>query len=344
MLARCVCALLAAFAACILIVNDVAAHGVTLDLYHPLPADSALHRAFLVPWARKVAQDSGNRINIHLHAASAGPVAAKGLYEQAEDGDADLVWVPILTSVEHFPRLGIVDAPFTVHTAQGASRAVSEYVRVNDLLDRDFGGVRVLAVHVADGTQLHWSGSAAKPSAEVGGRRIAVASPGDAALLAALGATPLQVPAARVTSTVREGAAEGALLPWSEAGSLAGSHVESGPASAGMTSALFVLAMSPSSYRTLPDDLKAVIAANSGKETAAWIGRVLDEAAAESRKAALARGDAVRAMTAAERDQWMQAARKLDEARTAALAQAGIGVRPLIESAREQLQTFDAPK
>jgi TRAP-type C4-dicarboxylate transport system substrate-binding protein len=111
-----------------------------------------------------------------------------------------------------------------------------------------------------------------------------------------------------------------------------------------MTSALFVLAMSPSSYRTLPDDLKAVIAANSGKETAAWIGRVLDEAAAESRKAALARGDAVRAMTAAERDQWMQAARKLDEARTAALAQAGIGVRPLIERAREQLQTFDAPK
>jgi TRAP-type C4-dicarboxylate transport system substrate-binding protein len=337
-------ALLAAFAACMLIVHDVAAHGVSLDLHHPLAVDSAFHRAFLVPWARKVAQDSGNRINIHLHAASAGPVAAKGLYEQAEDGDADLVWAPILTSVEHFPRLGIVDAPFMVHTAQGASRAVSEYVRVNDLLDRDLGAVRVLAVHVADGTQLHWSGSAAMPSAEVAGKRIAVASPVDAALLAALGATPLQVPAARVTSTVREGAAEGALLPWSEAGSLAGSHVESGPGSAGMTSALFVLAMSPSSYRTLPDDLKAVIEANSGKETAAWIGRVLDEAAAESRKAAVARGDAVRVMTAAERDQWMQAAKKVSEARTAALAQAGIGIRTLSESARAQLQTFDAPK
>jgi len=344
MLARRACALVAAFAACMLIVHDVAAHGVSLDLHHPLAADSAFHRAFLVPWARKVAQDSGNRINIHLHAASAGPVAAKGLYEQVEDGDADLVWVPIHTSVERFPRLGIVDAPFLAHTAQGASRAVSEYVRINDLVDRDLGGVRVLAVHVADGTQLHWSGFAATPSAEVAGKRIAVASPVDAALLAALGATALQVPAARVTSMVREGAAEGALLPWSEASGLAGTHVEAGPGSAGMTSALFLLAMSPASYRTLPDDLKAVIEANSGKETAAWIGRVLDEAAAESRKAAVARGDAVRAMTAAERDRWMQAARKLNEARTAALAQAGIGVRPLIESAHEQLQTFDAPK
>jgi TRAP-type C4-dicarboxylate transport system substrate-binding protein len=175
MLARRVCALVAAFAVCMLIVHDVSAHGVSLDLHHPLAADSAFHRAFLVPWARKVAQDSGNRINIHLHAASAGPIAAKGLYEQAEDGDADLVWAPILTSVERFPRLGIVDAPFMAHTAQGASRAVSEYVRINDLLDRDLGGVRVLAVHVADGTQLHWSGSAATPSAEVAGKRIAVA-------------------------------------------------------------------------------------------------------------------------------------------------------------------------
>jgi TRAP-type C4-dicarboxylate transport system substrate-binding protein len=344
MLVRCMCALLAVFAACVLIVQDVAAHGVTLDLYHPLPAESAFHRAFLVPWARKVAQDSGNRINIHLHAASAGPVATKGLYEQAEDGDADLVWVPIRTSVERFPRLGIVDAPFMAHTAQGASRAVSEYVRINDLLDRDLAGVRVLAVHVADGTQLHWSGAAVTPSAEVTGRRIAVASSVDAALLAALGAMPVQVPTASVTSTVNEGAAEGALLAWSEAGGVAGTHVEAGPGSAGMTSALFVLAMSPASYRTLADDLKAVIEANSGKETAAWIGRVLDEAAAESRKAAAARGDAVRAMTSAERDKWMQAASKLSEARAAALAQAGIGVRPLIDSAREQLRTFDSPK
>ncbi|HXX12122.1 MAG TPA: hypothetical protein VEK05_11465 [Burkholderiales bacterium] len=344
MLARCMWALLAAFAACMLIVQDVAAHGVTLDLYHPLSAESAFHRAFLVPWARKVAQESGNRINIHLHAESADPVATKGLYEQAEDGDADLVWAPILTSVEHFPRLGIVDAPFMVHTAQGGSRAVSEYVRVNDLLDRELAGVRVLAVHVADGTQLHCSGSAATASTEVAGKRIAVASPVDAALLAALGATPIQVPAARVTSSLRDGAAEGALLAWSEAGGIAGNHVEVGPDGAGITSALFVLAMGPASYRSLRDDLKAVIGANSGKETAAWIGRVLDEAAAESRKAALARGETVRAMTPAEREEWTQGASKISEARAAVLTRAGIGVRPLIESAREQLQTFDASK
>jgi len=49
-------------------------------------------------------------------------------------------------------------------------------------------------------------------------------------------------------------------------------------------------------------------------------------------------------MTAAERDKWTQAVSKLNETRAAALAQAGIGVRTLIESAREQLQTFDAPK
>jgi hypothetical protein len=250
LLSRLRAGLVAAAAACVVCATDAAAHGVSLDLHHPLPADSAVHRAFLVPWAQKVAQDSGNRISIHIHPASAGADPAKGLYEQAEDGDADLVWEPIRTSPERFPRLAVFQSVFLGGSAQDANRALAEYIRVNDLLDRDFGGVRVIAASVAD----------------------------DAS---------------------------------SEATSL------------------FVLAMSPASHRTLADDLKAVMQANSGAETAAWIGRVLDEA----RKA-------TPAMTAAELEQ----RKNLAADRLRAIEQAGIGVGPLAESAREQLRAFEPSK
>ena len=38
----------------------------------------------------------------------------------------------------------------------------------------------------------------------------------------------------------------------------------------------FILAMNRDIYATLPDDLRAVIDANSGAETLAWVGRAHD--------------------------------------------------------------------
>ena len=78
------------------------------------------------------------------------------------------------------------------------------------------------------------------------------------------------------------------LLPWEQAQSsgvdrIARSHLDFGPGTAGLTSSLFVLVMNPASYRELSDDLKAVLDANSGPDAAAWLGKVLEEAAAAAR-------------------------------------------------------------
>jgi hypothetical protein len=100
--------------------------------------------------------------------------------------------------------------------------------------------------------------------------------------------------------------------------------------------------MSKSSFRGLADDLKAAVNANSGIETAAWLGRVLDVAAASARKAAVGRGDVVRSVTADEQARWRQAAAQVTAAMLADLEKAGVRVRPLLDSARERLKEFDA--
>jgi TRAP-type C4-dicarboxylate transport system substrate-binding protein len=323
--------------------TEVAAHGVSLDVYHPLPAQSAFHRAFLIPWTQKVEQESGGRMRFHLHAAAP---AGEGLYQKAEEGTADIIWTPIQASGQRFPRLAVMEIPFMTRTAQGGSRAVSEYARVNDLLDRDFDGVRVLAVHVADGSQLHWGKALVDPPADIAGRRIAAVTLVDAALLAAMGATPMAMQPDAVAQALDEDAVDGALLGWERAGAtgvdrVTRSHVEVGRGNPGVTTSLFVFAMSAGSYRALADDLKKIIDANSGKETAAWLGRVLDEAGGEVRKAALARGDAIRTIEPAARERWAQAARSVTEAQAKVLEQVDIRLKPLLDSAREQLQEFD---
>jgi TRAP-type transport system periplasmic protein len=328
--------------------GDVAAHGVSLDFHHAVPESSAFHKGFLLPWVEKVERDAGGRIRFHPHAASTLGGDPEGLYAKAADGDADVVWVPVRPSTTQFGALAVFTLPFTVHHAQGGSRAVSEFVRVNDLQDRDFDGVRVIAAHVGDGAQLHWA-KAADAGADPAGRRIAAGSAVEAAVLTAMGASASVMTTAQMADGLKSGALDAVLLPWEQAASsgldrTTQAHVEFGPDGTGLASSTYVLAMSTSSFRALADDLKAAVNANSGIETAAWLGRVLDVAAASARKAAVVRGDVVRTVTAEELVRWRQAAAQATAARLADLEKAGVRVRPLLDSARERLQEFDKPR
>ena len=327
-------------------IHDASAHGVSLDFHHALPAESAFHTGFLLPWVQKVEQDAGGRMRFHPHAASTLGGDAEGLYAKAADGDADVIWTPIRPSATQFGSLAVFALPFTVHRAQGGSRALSEFLRVNDLEDRDFDGVRVIAAHVGDGSQLHWA-KAADASADPAGRRIAAGTAGEVALLGAMKAEASLMTPAQMVDALKSGAVDAVLLPWERA-SASGvdrathAHVEFGSDGAGLTSSIFVLAMSTSTFRGLADDLKAAVNANSGIETAAWLGRVLDVAAASARKAAVGRGDVVRSVTAEEQARWRQAAEQVTAAALADLEKAGVRVRALLDSARERLKEFDA--
>lgn len=322
---------------------EVQAHGVGLELHHSQPADSAFHQKFLVPWTQKVERDAANRVRFQLHPAAPTPEAADNLYQQLLDGKTDVAWTRIQSTAERFPALSPFESPFAVRKAEGASRALVEYVRINDLADKDFDGVRLLGVHVADGTQLHWRES---PGA-LESKRIAVSTPVEEATVQAMGATPVRVAPEKIVESLRSGALDGALLSWERAGALGVDratrfHQEFGLGNAGLTSAVYMLGMHPESFRGMPEDLRKVFDANSGADTAAWLGRVLDEAAEAARAAAQARGDTVAVMPREEAERWRAAARSAVDARARSLeAASGRRMQPLAESAASYLQRFD---
>lgn len=324
------------------------AHGVSLDLHHGEAEASAFHAGFLVPWMQKVEQEAGGRVRFHPHAATPFDPASP-LYDRVQDGGTDVAWTMLQPTAERFPRLTPFELPLAVRQAQGASRALADYARVNDLLDRDLGDVHVLALHVADGTQLHWGKAFAAPPADLAGHRVAVATAFEGALLTAVGATASVVPPARMGEALAAGSVDGVLLSWERAAALgvdkaARSHTEFGAGGAGLTSGLHVLAMSAGAWRGLADDLKAVFDANGGLESAAWLGRGFDVAAAAARQAAVKRGDAIRVLAKDERDRLRQGMRPVVEARVKAVEQGGVRLGPLLDAAREALQQFDAAK
>ena len=100
------------------------------------------------------------------------------------------------------------------------------------------------------------------------------------AVLSKLGATPVDVLPGQIGAALAGGAVDGAFLPWDGAmaagiGERLKHHTELDP-QAPSYATVFVLAMNPAAYKSLPEDLRKVITANSGADTSAWLGRVFE--------------------------------------------------------------------
>ncbi|WP_390915448.1 hypothetical protein [Pseudosulfitobacter sp. SM2401] len=103
-----------------------------------------------------------------------------------------------------------------------------------------------------------------------------------AQLLSKLGATPVGMPVPAVPEAVSKGAIDGAIIPWEVTLSLKmselTSHRSGFVSKPGLYTATFVMTMNNDSYAALPDDLKAVIDANSGPEVSALFGAAVGDA------------------------------------------------------------------
>ena len=141
------------------------AHGVTFKTHYALPADSAVRQSFLEPWARKIHDESGARINLLISSDDPATGAYVRLFQMAKDREADIVWLTMDDTAIQFPRFSVFGLPFAVNSSEGSSRALWAYVDFNDLGFREFGKLRVLAASrqlpaLVIGTRSLWS---AKP-------------------------------------------------------------------------------------------------------------------------------------------------------------------------------------
>lgn len=94
------------------------------------------------------------------------------------------------------------------------------------------------------------------------------------------------MPVPAFPENLSKGVVDGGVIPWEivvplKVHELADSHsVPAGENS--LYNTFFIWAMNKNSYNKLPDDLKAIIDANSGIDASGWAGRAMDEGDARS--------------------------------------------------------------
>ncbi len=263
------------------------AQEVTLRFQHFISPKGAVPSLFMTPWAEKVMKDSGGRIKIELYPGMQLGGKPPALYDQIRDGVIDGGWALPAYTPGRFPETEAFELPFvSTKSAENSSKAAWEFAQ--KYLKERMGDVHLIAVHVHGPGVIHTKGDPIKGAADFAGKKLRGPSRAANNLLTAMGATPVGMPVPAFPEALSKGVVEGGVIPWEivvplKVHELADSHAEVSGDKA-MYNTFFIWAMNKDSYAKLPDDLKAIIDANSGIEASAWAGRAMDEGDAKMKK------------------------------------------------------------
>lgn len=271
---------MATAAATLLIAGTAAAQEVTLRFQHFLPPSSSVPAFFMAPWAEKVMAESDGRIKVELYPGMQLGGKPPALYDQIRDGVIDGGWALPAYTPGRFPETEVFELPFmTSMSAEASSRAAWDFAEQH--LAERMGDIKLLAVHVHGPGIVHKRGPAVTTTADFEGLKLRGPSRQAIKLLETLGASPVGMPVPSFPEALSKGVVQGGVIPWEivpllKVQELTDSHTELAGDRA-LYNTFFIWGMNKASYAALPDDLKAVIDANSGAEASAWAGRAMDQ-------------------------------------------------------------------
>jgi TRAP-type C4-dicarboxylate transport system substrate-binding protein len=292
--------LTAALAGLTLAVTAAPAQEVTLRFQHFVSPASANPTHFMQPWADAIEEQSGGRIAVEIYPFMQLGGAAQDQYDLIRDGVIDGGWVIPGYQPGRFPEAEALELPFmTTKSAEEASRAAWAFTQ-GYLLD-DFADVHLIAVHMHGRGLVHLRGDPIEQLSDFEGLRLRGPSRAATLLLERLGATPIGMPVPAFPEALSRGVVDGGVITWEQAPSLrldelTDSHTDvAGDYS--LYNLYFLWAMNREVYEGLPEDLRAVIDANSGLMASAWAGRAHDTGDADGRNAMEDAGNTIAEMS-----------------------------------------------
>lgn len=317
------------------------AQTVTLRLHQMLPPQATIPAKALVPWAKKVEEESGGKIKVQLFNAMQLGGAPPQLFDQARDGVVDLTWTVLGYTPGRFPKTEVFELPFMSGNAEGSSRALQEYVE--KFAPEEFKDVKLIAVHT-HGPGLFHSKAPITGLESLRGMKVRGGSRIINNMLTKLGATPVGMPVPQVTEALSKGVIDATTIPWEVTPSLKVTELVKNHTTfagkEGLYTQTFAFSMNKASYDKLPPDLKAVIDKNSGIETAAMFGRVMDEGDKVGREIAVRGKNNIVALDVAETQRWRRTASSVETDWIAEVKAKGIDGAKLAAEARALIAKY----
>jgi TRAP-type C4-dicarboxylate transport system substrate-binding protein len=279
------------------------------DLHHFLSAESEIQQSLLEPWAQKIAEESGGRIEIVIDADMGLGGDPGDLYNQVANGTVELAWTLPGFSKGRFISVEAFELPFTAGTAHAKNAALMAYYQLG--LTTEFTDVRPLLFHSQSAVAIHTRDQAITEATGLRGLKLAVVTEQAGRTLRALGAELVLLPPSEIAPSITRGEIDGVMTSYILAHAMGLDEITPYHTKAGLYASVFILAMNKAAYRSLPPDLRAVIDANADLETALWAGTVFDETDAATRDAMVEAGGEIYEPSLTLLDRWYRRTRKI---------------------------------
>ncbi|WP_418318513.1 TRAP transporter substrate-binding protein [Piscinibacter sakaiensis] len=282
---------------------------VTLRVHQMLPPQAAIPAKAITPWIAKVEKESGGRIKVqHFPSMQLGGKPPE-LFDQAKDGVVDIIWTVLGYTPGRFPKSEVFELPFSSGKAESSSRAFQAFVEKHAM--DEFKDVKLIAVHTHGPGMFH-SKDPIRKLEDLKGMKVRGGSRVINIMLEQLGATPVGLPVPAVGEALSKGVIQATTIPWEVVPALKVQQIVKNhtgfSGEKGLYTQTFAVVMNKASYDKLPADLKKVIDANSGIETAARFGAAMDAGDKVGLDLAQKAGNNVITLDAAETARWQRAA------------------------------------
>lgn len=313
------------------------AQTITLKLHHFLPASSTAHVNFMVPWCKKIEEQSAGKMKCQIYPSMQMGGTPQQLFDQVKDGVADIVWTVPGYQAGRFPITEAFELPFMIYSSEKASRGLWTYANKNAL--GDYKGVKPILFHVHDGSLIHSTKLHIKTLEDFKGLRVRAPTRQSTKMAEALGATPVPMPLPQAADALAKGVIDGAIIPWEVVPAMKFQeitkfHTEMPVGAPQMSNTVFILAMNQTRYDSLPPELKKIIDANSGAEPSAWVGKIFAEDAAPGRKSAEVRKNNFYTLPAPEWKRWEKATASVADEWVKDMNAKGLDGKRLLEEAK----------
>lgn len=330
-------------AASLVLAGGAMAAEVTLRMHQFLPAQANVPKYVLDVWADRIQEQSNGRIEIQRFPSMQLGGTPPELVDQVIDGSADIIWTVAGYTPGRFPQVEVFELPFMMTNAEATSKAFYELGAAR-MMDSDFRDVHVLGLWVHGPGVIH-SKSPVRTVADLNGVKLRAPTRVTNMLFSSLGATSIGMPVPAVPESLSKGVIDATVIPWEVTGALkvaelVGHHTEFGDSSLYTTAFLF--AMNKEKYDSLPDDLKAVIDANSGLEFSGFAGKLMQDYDAPSRQIAVDRGNEIIELTPEEVQGWRDAAQPTVDAWVAEMNGKGLDGTGLLAEAQALIAKYTA--
>ena len=174
-----------------------------------VPPTHFVHTDFLVPFTEKVAEVTEGRVTVTILPA---PLASPPQHwELARNGVADITWGNFTYEPERFVSMWFSEFPNAGVDAEAQSRALWQTYEKFLSGNAAFDGVKMLAVGMFGGGQLHHGTETISTPGDVQNQKFRMGGPIQEKLLTALGAVPVAAPTTKAYEMLESGVIDGSL-------------------------------------------------------------------------------------------------------------------------------------